>query len=90
MMGKGLQPYLILRLQRNLTIVSFHVDTNGTFVWYIAGMFGGVIVWQITELKVAGEKMFAEWINFGHKDTIYELEFGRLEFGKSWMIHQTC
>ena len=39
-------------------------------------MFGGVNVWEITELKVIGEIMFSEWVDFGHKDTIYKLKFG--------------
>ena len=33
----------------------------------IAGMFGGVDVWRITNLKVIGEIKFGEWIDFGHK-----------------------
>ena len=40
--------------------------------WYIiiiAGIFGGVNVWRIAELKVIGEIKFGEWIDFGHKDT---------------------
>ena len=31
-------------------------------MYRIAGMFGGVNVWRIAELKVIGE-----WIDFGHK-----------------------
>ena len=46
-------------------------------------MFGGVNVWQITELKVIGEIKFGEWIDFGHKDIIYQLKFGWLKFGES-------
>ena len=53
-------------------------------------MFGGVNVWQIAELKVIGEMMFSEWIDFGHKDTIYKLKFGWLKFGKSRATHQFC
>ena len=37
-------------------------------------MFGGINVWQIAELKVIGEMKFGEWIDFGHKDTIYKLK----------------
>ena len=33
----------------------------------IAGMFGGVNVCRITELKVIDEIKFGEWIDFGHK-----------------------
>ena len=40
---------------------------------YSGNVFGGVNVWQIAELKVIGEIMFSEWIDFGHKDTIYKL-----------------
>ena len=39
----------------------------------IAGIFGGINLWRIAELKVFGEIMFIEWIDFGHKDTIYKL-----------------
>ena len=39
----------------------------------IAGMFGGVNLWQIAELKVTGEIKFGEWIDFDHKDTITSL-----------------
>ena len=35
--------------------------------YHIAGMFGGVNVWRIAELKVIGEIKFGEWIDFGHK-----------------------
>ena len=41
-------------------------------------MFGRVNVWRIAKLKVVYEKKFGEWIDFGHKDTIYKLKFGRL------------
>ena len=51
------------------------------------GTFGGVNVWRIAELKVFGERMFSEWIEFGHKDTIYKL---KLEFGKSQATRQFC
>ena len=34
-------------------------------------MFGGVNVWWIAKLKVIGKIMFNEWIDFGHKYTIY-------------------
>ena len=53
-------------------------------------MFGGVNVWQIAELKVIGEIMFSEWIDFGHKDTTYKLKFGWLKFDKSRATHQFC
>ena len=45
------------------------------FKYRIAGMFGWVNVWRIAELKVIGEIKFGEWIDFGHKDTIYQLKF---------------
>ena len=52
-------------------------------------MFGGrVMVWQIAELKVVGEKKFVEWIDFGHTDAIYKLKFGWLKFGKAQTIRQ--
>ena len=35
-------------------------------IYRIVGMFGGVNVWRITELKVVGEIKFGEWIDFGH------------------------
>ena len=44
--------------------------------YHVVGMFGGVNVWRIAELKVIGEIKFGEWIDFGHKDTIYQLKFG--------------
>ena len=53
-------------------------------------MFGGANAWQIAELKVINKIMFSEWIDFGHKDTIYKLKFGWLKFGKSWATHQFC
>ena len=34
--------------------------------------------------------MFSEWIDFGHKDTIYKLKLGWLKFGKSQATHQFC
>ena len=43
-------------------------------------MFGGVNVWQIVELKVIGEIIISEWIDFGHKDTIYKLKFDWSKF----------
>ena len=46
-------------------------------------MFGGVNVWRIVKLKVIGKIKFGEWIDFGYKDTIYELKFGWL---KVWRI----
>ena len=54
----------------------------------IAGMFGGVNVRQIAELKVIGEIKYGEWIDFGHKDTIYQLKFGWYKFGKSRTARQ--
>ena len=51
-------------------------------------MFGGINVWQIVELKVIGEIKFGEWIDFGHKDAIYQLKFGWLKFGESRMTRQ--
>ena len=45
-------------------------------------MFGGVNVWRIAELKVIGKIKFGEWINVGHKDTIYKLKFSWLKFGE--------
>ena len=44
-------------------------------------MFGGINVWRIVELKVIGEIKFGKWIDFGHKDIIYQLKFGWLKFG---------
>jgi len=41
-------------------------------------MFSGVNVWRIAKLKVIGKIKFGEWVDFGHKDTIYELKFGCL------------
>ena len=38
---------------------------------------------MFVELKVIGEIKFGEWIDFGHKDTIYQLKFGWLKFGES-------
>ena len=35
-------------------------------------------VWGIAILKVICKTKFGEWIDFGHKDTIYKLKFGRL------------
>ena len=46
-----------------------------------------MLMW-IAELKVV-DKKFGEWINFGHKDTIYKQKFGWLKFGKAQMIGQT-
>ena len=51
-------------------------------------MFGGANVWQIAELKVFGEIMFSERIDFGYKDTIYKLKLGWLKFGKSQATRQ--
>jgi len=41
-------------------------------------MFDRVNIWKIAKLIVFGEK-FGEWINFSHKDTIYQLKFGWLK-----------
>ena len=38
---------------------------------------------MFVESKVIGEIKFGEWIDFGHKDTIYQLKFGWLKFGES-------
>ena len=38
-------------------------------------------VWRIAELKVSKIKL-GEWIDFGHKDTIYKLKFSWLKFGE--------
>ena len=54
----------------------------------IAEMLGGVNVWRIAELKVIGEIKFGEWIDFGHKDTIYQQIFGWLKFGESRTTYQ--
>ena len=54
-----------------LGVLQFHFE-----IYRIVGMFGGVNVWRIAELKVIGEIKFGEWIDFGHKDTIYLLKFG--------------
>ena len=51
-------------------------------------MFGGINVWQIVELKVIGKIKFGKWIDFGHKDTIYQLKFGWLKFGESRTTRQ--
>ena len=45
-------------------------------------------VWRIVKLKVIGEIKFGEWIDFGHKDTIYQLKFGWLKFGESRTTRQ--
>ena len=57
-------------------------------IYRIAGMFGGINVWRIVELKVIGEIKFGKWIDFGHKDTIYQLKFGWLKFGESRTTRQ--
>ena len=41
-------------------------------ILYSGNVFGVVNVWQIAKLKVIDEIMFSEWIDFGHKDTIYK------------------
>ena len=50
-------------------------------MYHIVGMFGGVNVRQIAELKIVGK-----WIDFDHKNTIYKLKFGWLKFGKAWTV----
>ena len=57
-------------------------DSENVSCYRIAEMFGGVYVWRINKIKVFGKKKFGEWINFGHKDTIYKLIFGWLKFGE--------
>ena len=57
-------------------------------IYHIAGVFGGINVWRIVELKVIGKIKFGEWIDFGHKDTIYQLKFGWLRFGESRTTRQ--
>ena len=42
-------------------------------MYRIVGIFGGVNVLRIAELKVIGKIKFGKWIDFGHKDTIYLL-----------------
>ena len=44
----------------------------------------GISVWRIVELKIK----FGEWIDFGHKNTIYQLKFGWLKFGESQTTRQ--
>jgi len=56
----------------------------------IAGMFGGVNVWRIAELKEIGKIKFGELIEFSRKDTIYKLNFGWLKFGESRITSQIC
>jgi len=58
-------------------------------MYRIAGMFGRVNVWRIAGLKVIGKIKFGKWIDFGHKDTIYQLKFGWLKFGESCTTRQT-
>ena len=53
-------------------------------------MFGRVYVWRIAELKVIGQIKFGQWIDFGHKDTIYQLKFGWLKFGELQITPQIC
>ena len=31
---------------------------------------------------------FSKWIDFGHKDTIYQLKFGQFKFGESRTTYQ--
>ena len=52
----------------------------------IAGMFGGVNVWQIAEFKEIGEIKFGKLIDFSRKD---KLNFDWLKFGEARQIRQT-
>ena len=56
-------------------------------MYCIAGMFGGIDIWRIAELKEIGEIKFGELIDFIHRDAIYKLNFG---FGKSRMTLHIC
>ena len=38
---------------------------------------------MFVELKVISKIKFGEWIDLGHKDTIYQLKFGWLKFDES-------
>ena len=44
--------------------------------------------WQITELKVVDENKLGEWIDFGHKETIYRLKLGKDKTIESRIIHK--
>ena len=66
------------------------IATTSKAIYRIVGMFGGVNVWHIAKSKEIGEIKFGKWINFGHKDAIYKLNFGWLKFGESRMAHQIC
>jgi len=55
----------------------------------IAGMFGMVNVWRITELKETGKIKFGELIDFIHKDGIYKLNFVLDKVWRPRTIHQT-
>ena len=59
-------------------------------IYHIVGMFGEVNVWRIAELKIIGKIKFGEWIDFGHKDTIYKLKFSLLKFDESRKTRQIC
>ena len=48
-----------------------NVSPFDEIVYRIAGMFGGVNVWWISELKRIGKVKFGKWKDFGHKDTNY-------------------
>ena len=52
-------------------------------MYCIAGMFGGINIWRIAELKEIGEIKFGKLIDFICGDAIYKLNFGWLKFGKS-------
>ena len=55
----------------------------------IAGMFGMVNGWLITELKEIGKMKFGELIDFIHKDAVYKLNFGWLKVWRPQTIRQT-
>ena len=56
----------------------------------IAGMFGGVNVWQISEVEEIVEIKFGKLIDFIHRDAIYMLNFDWLKFGESRTARQIC
>ena len=70
-------------LKHNLRQGRFNITTRKVpFQYRIAGMFGGVNVWRIAEVKEIGEIKFGELIGFIHRDAIYMLNFGWLKFGE--------
>ena len=64
-----------------INVTSFTIDR-------IVGMFGGVNVWRIANLKEIGKIKFGKLIGFIHKDVIYKLNFSWLKFGEPRMTHQ--